>query len=70
MLFRKRMPRSCTTCLYSTNLNEHQLLCTKHGVVADSYSCRKYRYDPCKRIPPCMKAPDFSKYSEEDFKLD
>ena len=70
MLFRKRMPRSCTTCLFSTSLNEHQLLCTKQGVVADSYSCRKYRYDPCKRIPPCMKAPDFSKYREEDFKLD
>ena len=70
MLFRRRMPKSCITCLFSTSLNEHQLLCTKHGVVADSYFCRKYRYDPCKRIPPCMKAPDFSKYSDEDFKLD
>ena len=51
------------------NLSEHQLLCIKHGVVADSYSCRKYRYDPCKRVPPCVKAPDFDKYKDEDFNL-
>ena len=69
MLFRKRMPRSCTACLYSANLSEHQLLCSKQGVVADSYFCRKYKYDPCKRIPPSVKAPDFQKYKDEDFKL-
>lgn len=70
MLFRKKTPRSCTTCLYSANLSNHQLLCAKHGVVADSYSCRKYRYDPCKRIPPSVKAPDFEKYKAEDFTLE
>lgn len=70
MLFRRKMPRSCTTCLFSTKLAEHQLLCSRCGVVADSYSCRKYKYDPCKRIPPSVKAPDFQKYNEEDFKLE
>lgn len=70
MLFRKKMPRSCTTCLHAANLSDHQLLCVKHGVVADSYACRKYRYDPCKRIPPCVKAPDFEKFKDEDFQLD
>lgn len=69
MLFRKKMPRSCTTCLYSANLSDHQLLCTKRGVVTDSYSCRKFRYDPCKRIPPAMKAPEFEKYKDVDFTL-
>lgn len=70
MLFRKRMPRSCTTCQYSANLSDHQLLCSKHGIIADSYSCRRYKYDPCKRIPPSIKAPEFQKYSDEDFKLE
>lgn len=70
MLFRKRTPRSCPMCLYSTNLSEHQLLCSKCGVVADSYSCRKYKYDPCKRIPPTVRAPDFQKYRDDDFKLE
>ena len=70
MLFRKKTPRSCTTCLYSAELSDHQLLCSKCGIVSDEYSCRKYRYDPCKRIPPSVKAPDFSKFKSEDFTLD
>ena len=70
MLFRKKTPRSCSICLYSAGLTGHQLLCSKHGVVADSYSCRKFRYDPCKRIPPFVKAPDFEKFKDEDFSLE
>jgi len=70
MLFRRKMPRSCSTCQFGTPFSDAQILCLKHGVVADTYACRKYRYDPCKRIPPCVKAPDFEKYSEEDFSLD
>ena len=70
MLFRKKTPRSCSICQYSANLSNHQLLCSKYGVVADSFSCRKYRYDPCKRIPPCVNAPDFEMFSDDDFKLD
>ena len=31
--------------------------------------CRKFKYDPCKRIPPKPKAVDFSKYDNEDFSL-
>lgn len=70
MLFRKKIPRSCTMCLYSANLSDHQLLCAKRGIVADSFACWKFRYDPCKRIPPCVKAPDFEKFKDEDFQLD
>ena len=70
MLFRRKIPKSCSTCLFSTALTDHQMLCTKHGVISDSYFCRKYKYDPCKRIPPCMKAPDFDKYKDEDFSLE
>ena len=70
MLFRRKMPKSCTTCLFGTPFAEKQILCIKHGVVAESYRCRKYRYDPCKRIPPVIKAPDFSKYKDADFTLD
>ena len=70
MLFRKKMPKSCSTCMFGTKFADQQILCTKCGVVAESYACRKYRYDPCKRIPPAIKAPDFLKYKDEDFNLD
>ena len=70
MLFRRKMPRACTTCLSGTNFGDQQILCTKRGVMMDTDSCRKYRYDPCKRIPPSIKAPDFTRYDDKDFELE
>lgn len=69
MLFRKKIARSCSYCEYATKLDENRMLCIKRGVVPVYNSCRKFIYDPCKRIPPRGKNIDFSKYSEEDFKL-
>lgn len=69
MLFRKKTPRSCTYCQYGTKLNEYEYLCVKHGVVDAEKACRKFCYDPCKRIPPKQKATDFAKYKNEDFTL-
>lgn len=69
MLFRKKMPRSCLYCQYSTKLDEENMLCTKRGVVSAGGACRKFRYDPFKRVPPRPKAPDFSRYEEDDFSL-
>ena len=69
MLFRKRIPRSCQYCMYSAGLDEERLLCTKRGIVSIDHQCRKFRYDPTKRIPLKAKAPDFSQYDETDFIL-
>lgn len=69
MLFRKRIPRSCQYCVNSAVLDEDKLLCTKRGIVSVEHKCRKFRYDPCKRIPVKPKALDFNKYDEEDFSL-
>ena len=69
MIFRKKMPRSCTYCQHGTTLNEEEVLCIKRGVVCINRRCRKFVYDPCKRIPPKPKAADFQKYDNEDFSL-
>ncbi len=69
MLFRKKITRSCSYCQHGTAMDCDQILCSKRGVVSAYYSCRKFRYNPCKRIPPKMKALDFSKYQETDFSL-
>ena len=69
MLFRKKMPRSCTYCQHGTMLNNEEVLCINKGVVCVNRSCRKFAYDPCKRIPPKPKASDFQKYNDEDFLL-
>ncbi len=69
MLFRKKIQRSCAYCVHSTKLEEDCALCVKHGVVPLDKNCRKFRYDPCKRIPPKPKAMDFAKYDSEDYSL-
>ena len=69
MLFRKKIERSCTYCVYGTMLEEDQVLCSKKGLRSAEMPCRKFKYDPCKRIPAKAKAMDFEKYDEEDFSL-
>lgn len=69
MLFRKRIARSCNYCSKATKLNDVQILCVKRGIVNIDNSCRKFSYDPCKRVPAKPKASDFSQYDNEDFSL-
>ena len=69
MLFRKKMPRSCTYCVHGTKLNEEEILCVKRGVVCINRTCHKFKYDPCKRIPPKPKATDFKKFDDNDYSL-
>ena len=68
MLFKKKIQRSCDYCLYGTKLEGDQVLCAKKGVVT-SGKCRRFRYDPTKRIPLKAKAIDFEKYDQDDFTL-
>lgn len=69
MLFRKKIEKSCSYCAHGTKLNDEQILCMKRGVVSPDRKCRKFEYEPLKRIPLKPKAIDFDKYNEEDFSL-
>lgn len=69
MLFRKKIEKSCSYCLYSTALEDGQYLCAKKGILNEDKKCFRFRYDPCKRIPAKAKALDFSKYDQEDYSL-
>ena len=69
MLFRKKIKRCCSYCAHGTCFSKDQILCSKQGVVSYSYACRRFEYDPCKRIPSRAKALDFRKYDQEDYSL-
>ena len=69
MLFRKKIDRCCSYCRYCTKINDDQVLCVKCGVMPIGGQCRKFIYDPCKRIPGRAKALDFKKYDHEDYSL-
>lgn len=70
MLFRKKIERSCSYCAYGAKLEDDSILCSKRGLKQESDSCRKFRYDPCKRVPFKAKAVDFSRFKDSDFSLD
>lgn len=69
MLFSKKIPRSCRYCTLGTQVADEQVLCTKHGIVSVHYACRKFEYDPLKRIPKKPKAFNLKKYDNDDFSL-
>jgi len=69
MLFRKKIDRYCTYCKFSGRINDEQVICQKCGIVPNSHHCRRFRYDPLKRVPHKAKSQDFSKYDEKDFSL-
>lgn len=69
MLFRKKIPRSCSYCAYGVKLDDESVLCSKKGLRTLSGKCLKFRYDPTKRIPVKPKALDFEKYNKEDYSL-
>lgn len=69
MLFRKKIERSCAYCRHGVQLEDGQVLCHKKGVKTLEDKCRKFKYDPCKRIPLKAKPLDFSRYDAEDFSL-
>ena len=69
MLFRKKIQRRCSYCAHGTQLEDDQILCVKKGVVPAEGKCRRFLYDPCKRIPVKARALDFSKYDKENFSL-
>ena len=69
MLFRKKIEKSCSYCVNGTTIDSEQVLCVKKGVVPLCGKCRKFVYDPCKRIPAKQKALDFNKYDDVDYSL-
>lgn len=69
MLFRRKIDRSCTYCRFAGRVDAEHMVCQKYGVVPATHQCRKFRYDPLKRVPARPQPQDFSKYGEKDFSL-
>lgn len=59
----------CAYCAWAAPLEEGKLICEKKGVVPEEGRCRRFRYDPLRRVPPRPEPPDFSRFSGEDFTL-
>ena len=57
----------CAYCEFATPLFDGEsVLCKKAGVVGKSHSCRKFSYDPLKRVPPKKAAAPKLDYIDID----
>ncbi len=67
-LFNKKILPSCGYCHMGKKcLGKDTILCVKNGVVDSSYYCKKFKYDPLKRVPKiCNYSNNFKK---DDFKI-
>lgn len=69
MLFRKKPDRYCAHCAFAGKMNDEQMICQKCGVVPVDHHCRRFRYDPLKRVPSRPKQQDLSLYEQKDYSL-
>lgn len=70
MLFRKKIEPQCGYCLHGKKVSERDVACVKKGIMPLEGSCRKFQYDPVKRVPPRPATLNTKRLREEDFSLD
>lgn len=70
MLFSKEIKPCCAYCAKSKQVNDEEAVCVKHGIVSLQYRCKRYVYDPTKRVPSEPAQLDKDAFTEEDFKID
>ena len=68
-LYGQNITPSCEICEYVSQRPDNTLSCQYKGAVQKGDKCRKFKYDPCKRIPLKMNTTDFTKYDKDDYTL-
>ncbi len=64
----KKIPKSCDYCFYGRKSSAFDvILCKYKGPVTKENRCRKFEYDPLKRVPNL--AAEMPKFTKEDFSL-
>ncbi len=69
MLFRKDIEKNCSYCVHAAKVDSSHVVCSKKGIIPCEESCRRFKYDPLKRVPVKGKAKDFTRYDDVDFSL-
>ena len=69
MLFRKKIDPRCAYCANGSAVSEREVACSRKGVMDSADSCRHFRYDPLRRVPPRPASLDPKAHSPEEFSL-
>lgn len=57
----------CEYCKFGNASGDNTILCIKKGILDKDSSCKKFSYDPLKRVPE--KKAELPEYSASDFEL-
>ena len=68
-MFRKNVEPACTYCQHSAPAGEDCCICVKKGIVSLWDSCRRFSYDPLRRVPEAPPAPRTEDLDPDSFKL-
>ena len=68
-LYGKGIVPACAYCSKgSVTADKKNILCLKKGIVSPDYHCRRFKYDPLRRIPKIP--PELEKFTAEDFSIE
>lgn len=68
-LFRAGIEPHCAYCQRAVPLDDENMMCRRRGVVPCGGSCRSFRYDPFRRVPP-KPAVLRGSFTDADFTLE
>jgi hypothetical protein len=70
MLFSKNMEPRCEYCRHGVTFDGDELIgCKHHGVMRADDKCRRFTYDPLKRVPDPPRVFKAQEFDKEDFEL-
>ena len=70
MLFSKKMEPRCEYCRWAVPFEDEDVVGCKHrGVMKVQDKCRRFAYDPLKRVPEPPTTFKSQEFNKEDFEL-
>ena len=68
-LYGKGISLACAYCAKGTeSIDKKSIFCEKKGIVSANYHCRRFKYDPLRRVPKIP--PELEKFTAKDFSID
>lgn len=68
-LYGNTVQPSCEHCVHGRkSFDGNVVLCVRKGVMPLYHHCRRFQYDPLKRVP--YRQPSLGHYTEEDFRIE
>jgi hypothetical protein len=57
MLFSRLLDPSCSYCRFGRPIGGGEIACVKRGITSENGRCRKFKYDPLRRVPERRQHP-------------